>query len=336
MKIFNEEEIVKFAKKLAYSQNISSKRNNTDKSLKMLNDDFAYICGIYKKINEKYKNSKSMVPAGEWLMDNFYIIEEHAKQIKHDFNKKQYINLPVISNGSEKSFTRVFVIANNIVQLNDGKIDKAIIENFINSYETEKPLYMREIWTLGVALRIALINKIKEISQSIYDTYIEWEKAEKWINEYENKTDIKLPVSNIKVNESFLEHISYILRRKGKEGLLMLNRIDNYIEKYGLNMNAISNQEHNRQAELKISIGNCILSLKTISSIEWNELFNEISLIEKIFNEDSVYAKMDLESKNSYRSRIEYIANKLKYQKCTSQESVLNVRVLEAQIKKSI
>ena len=34
MKILNEEEILKFAQKLAYSQNISSKKNKNDKSLK--------------------------------------------------------------------------------------------------------------------------------------------------------------------------------------------------------------------------------------------------------------------------------------------------------------
>ena len=81
MKILTEEEILKFAQKLAYSQNISSKKNKNDKSIRMLNDDFSYISSIYKKINEKYKSRKITVPASEWLMDNFYIIEEHAKQI---------------------------------------------------------------------------------------------------------------------------------------------------------------------------------------------------------------------------------------------------------------
>lgn len=314
MRIFNEEEVIKFAQKLAYSQNISSKKNIGDKSLKMINEDFNYISNIYKKINEKYKNKSISVPASEWLMDNFYIIEEHAKQIIHDFDKRQYKHLPVIENGVYKGYSRVFAIAINIVKSNDGKIDAKVIENFIKSYEIEKPLYTKEIWTLGVVLRIALINRIKEISKNIYDTYQEWEKAEKWVYEYANKSDIKLPVNNIKVNESFLEHVAYILRRQGKNGLVMLNRIDNYIEKYGFSIGALSNQEHNRQAELKISIGNCILSLKTISAIDWEELFNNVSFIEGIFNDDpaNIYPKMDLESKNSYRSRVEYIAHRLK------------------------
>ena len=117
MKILNDEEVVKFAQKLAYSQNISSKNNNNDKSLKMINEDFNYVSNIYKRINEKYKNRKTTVPASEWLMDNFYIIEEHAKQIKHDFNKREYKKLPVIQNGVDKGYSRVFVIADNIVKL---------------------------------------------------------------------------------------------------------------------------------------------------------------------------------------------------------------------------
>jgi hypothetical protein len=37
------------------------------------------------------------------------------------------------------------------------------IEKFVKKYEEVTPLYMREIWNLGVCLRIALIEKIRGI-----------------------------------------------------------------------------------------------------------------------------------------------------------------------------
>ena len=130
-------------------------KNNNDKSLIQMNKDFSVIFNIYKKLNENKNTKTQMIPASEWLLDNFYIIEEHAKQIKRDFNKKIYKDLPLVNSG----FTRVFTIAREIVEQNDGKVDENIIIKFINKYEEVTPLYMREIWNLGVCLRIALIEK---------------------------------------------------------------------------------------------------------------------------------------------------------------------------------
>ena len=282
-------------------------KNNIDKSLLQMNRDFASIFSIYKKLNENKNIKISMIPASEWLLDNFYIIEEHAKQIKRDFNKKIYRNLPLANSG----YTRVFTIAREIVAQNDGKVDENIIEKFINKYEEVTPLYMREIWNLGVCLRIALIEKIHGISESIITTQNQWEQAEKWILEYSEQPEFKLP--EIKNNYSFYEHIAYNLRRMGKNGIITINRIDSYIERYGTSIELISRKEHSIQAGMKISIGNSIQSLKYISNINWNDVFNETSEIEHIFeNEKSgIYKNMDLESKNAYRSRVENIAKNL-------------------------
>ena len=282
-------------------------KNNIDKSLIQMNRDFASIFSIYKKLNENKNIKISMIPASEWLLDNFYIIEEHAKQIKRDFNKKIYRNLPLANSG----YTRVFTIAREIVAQNDGKVDENIIEKFINKYEEVTPLYMREIWNLGICLRIALIEKIRGISESIIATQNQWEQAEKWILEYSEQPEFKLP--EIKNNYSFYEHIAYNLRRMGKNGIITINRIDSYIERYGTSIELISRKEHSIQAGMKISIGNSIQSLKYISNINWNDVFNETSEIEHIFeNEKSgIYKKMDLESKNAYRSRVESIAKNL-------------------------
>lgn len=279
-------------------------KNNNDKSLIKMNKDFLSIYSIYKRLNDTKSDKSQMVPASEWLLDNFYIIEEHAKEIKRDFNKKTYRYLPLVKSG----YTRIFTIAREIVSQNDGKIDENIIEKFINKYEEVTPLYMREIWNLGVCLRIALIEKIKGICNQIIDTYHKWEIAERWILEYNENSELRLP--EIKDNYSFYEHLAYKLRRMGRDGIIIINRIDSYIERYGTSIELISRKEHSIQAGMKIAIGNSILSLKYISNINWNDVFNEISEIEHIFNNEKsgIYEKMDLESKNAYRSRVENIA----------------------------
>lgn len=283
-------------------------RNNSDKAVFKMGRDFSTIFSVYRKLNDNKKLKSNLVPASEWLLDNFYIIEEHTKQIKRDFSYKVYRDLPLVDSG----YTRTFTIARKIVAENDAKIDENIIVNFLNKYEEVTPLYMREIWSLGVCIRMALIEKIREVCDKIGQTYRQWESAEKWLDEYNLNAELKLP--DVAENPSFYEHISYKLRRMGKKGIVILNRIDHYIEKYGTSLEIISRKEHSVQAAMKITIGNCIGSLKTISVIDWNELFNLISEIERIFRSEKsgIYAKMDLESKNIYRSRVEWIAKRFK------------------------
>ena len=279
-------------------------KNKSDRAVSKMNRDFSAIFSVYRRLNDNRKLKSNLVPASEWLLDNFYIVEEHTKQIKRDFTSKMYRDLPLVESG----YTRAFTIARKIVSENDAKIDENVIESFINKYEEVTPLYMREIWSLGVCIRMALIEKIREISDKISKTYSEWERAERWLEEYNLNAELKLP--DVGENPSFYEHLSYQLRRMGKNGVVILNRIDRYIEKYGTSLELISRKEHSVQAAMKITIGNCIGSLKSISTIDWNELFNRVSEIERIFysEKSGVYPKMDLESKNIYRSRVEKIA----------------------------
>ncbi len=256
MNLITDEFVEKAARELARYSKVSSKKNKNSKAKKELTDNYDTINSIYKKLLNSYTSGHDVIPASEWLLDNFYVIEEHAKELKKELKGKSYYNLPVMAEGKYKGYTRIYGIAQEIVKSQDGTNEEDLKELFLKNYENEQALYMREIWTLLIAIRIALIDKIAAISKKMYSTYLEWEKAIKWIKDYDEKIDLKLSISDMNVNSSFIEHLAFILRRSGKKGLIILNRIDSYIEKYGLSVDKVSHIEHARQAELKISIGN--------------------------------------------------------------------------------
>jgi hypothetical protein len=60
----------------------------------------------------------------------------------------------------------------------------------------------------------------------------------------------------------------------------------------------------------KVLISNAIASLKFLSGTRWEEVFDEISIVDKILSEDptQVYSDMDFETRNYYREQIERLA----------------------------
>ena len=71
------------------------KKEKSDKDtypVPRLMDNYEVIKTVYNLLNQNLKQDISIHPAGEWLLDNFYIIEKSVKQIKKDLTLKKYSN----------------------------------------------------------------------------------------------------------------------------------------------------------------------------------------------------------------------------------------------------
>jgi cellobiose phosphorylase len=314
------DELENYAKVMALEHAISVKGNTKNWPLDRLNDNFNYILQVYKGLNDYLLQKRAVPPAAEWLLDNFYAIEEQVKSIKRDMSKKSYHRLPVLKSGPFRGYTRIYIIAVELVAQVDGKIDENTLLRYLEAYQTHHVLLEREICIIPIMIQIALIENIRIISEKIKETQSQWSQADEiveksWSDEIVelNKT-IKLFKSfidsNNEANPSFVEHLSFRLRRSGRSYSNALRQMDEELEKFGTNTENIAQIEHKSQAVSAVSMGNCVVSLKYISKINWGDLFEATSFVHKILMEDpeGIYEKMDINSKNYYRSQIEKIA----------------------------
>ena len=56
--------------------------------LRGLKSNHRYIYFVYKNLNDNSKRLRGVSPAAEWLLDNYYIIEEQVKNIKKILKEK--------------------------------------------------------------------------------------------------------------------------------------------------------------------------------------------------------------------------------------------------------
>lgn len=241
-----------------------------------LQNNFKFITDTYEILNEHLKKGINVHPAGEWLLDNYYIIEETVKTIEKELTLKKYKNLVGIASGPYKGFARIFVLATEIVSYTESKIEAHTLEDFLKAYQNKKTLNMEEIWSIGIFLQIAIIENIRDICEKIYSVQIQKYRVEDIIErlvEYKTTEDQKFskkPNYKIKIIESgqmkypFIEYMSYRLKRYGKKAYKYLEILEEQVMKMGTTVSDVIRKEHFDIAVKKVTIGNCIKSIKEI------------------------------------------------------------------------
>ena len=173
-----------------------------------------------------------------------------------------------------KGFSRIYVLAAEIVAYTDGKIEKENLEEYLKSYQAKKTLSMDKIWNIGIFLQISIIQKIKEVCEKILSSQLQKYKAQNIVErivEGKNKENIKtknqISVKNKKeiikdARYPFIEYMAYLLKKEGKKGIAYLNILEETVEKLGTNISDVIQKEHFDIAIQKVLMGNFITSIK--------------------------------------------------------------------------
>ena len=322
--ILDEEQLKNHLEKMAMQHTLKKQSNKNTYPIPQLLENYVKIRKVYQLLNEHIKLDISIHPAGEWILDNFYIIEESVKQIEKEMSIKKYINFTGIQNGKYKGFARIYVLATEIVAYTDNKISSENLESYLQAYQTKKTLNMEEIWNIGIFLQISIINNIAEICEKIYSSQIQKYKVKSIIErlvENKEKSDLKYTqvaggrLKNVELKSMrypFIEYMSYSLKKYGKRAYGYLNILEEEVEKVGITVAEAIQKEHFDIAISKISMANCITSIKRIQRINFLDIFEKINGVEGILNNEpaKIYENMEYKTKEYYRNTIKEIAKK--------------------------
>ena len=92
--VLDKGQLQNFMEKTAINYEVTNKCNKNTYPITRLNDNYLFIEKTYQLLNEHIKKKIDIHPAGEWLLDNFYIIEETVKKINKEMPIKKYKDLP--------------------------------------------------------------------------------------------------------------------------------------------------------------------------------------------------------------------------------------------------
>ena len=349
--VLDKNQLQKYLENLASEHILCSKSNKETYPIPRLKDNFNYITKTYDILNVNIKTGIQIHPAGEWLLDNYYIIEETVKGIIKELPLKKYKNFIGIANGEYKGYARIYCLAAEIILYTDGKLELENIKELLKSYQNKKTLNMEEIWDINLFFKTVLIEKIRRICESIYSAQMQRLKVESLVERFlekkpkeDQKFKIIYDAKNVDIGGNryqFIEYLSYKLKKYGRQGIPYLNILEEEVKKQGLTVEEVSKKEHYDIAIKKVSLGNSIKSIHELQRMNFVKVFESINGVEEILKQDpvNVYDNMDYTTKEYYRNKVKEISRKVKLSEIYISQKALelasNVYEQEGRVKRA-
>lgn len=315
------DELERHAENLAKTHETTKRKHSMKRITKRIETRFKDILTTYKNFNTDVSNGFPVPPAAEWLLDNFYIIQEQKNFIIRELTEIRQA-LPVVTEGIYAGFPRIYSIAIEIVSHIDGNANEKVIKDFISAYQRYNFLSIEEIWLLTLMVKAALLEKLWVVCDKMNATRDDWYKAEHILEliDKNNGDNDSCETINSHIEElddltpAFVEYLIKKLRKKGSKTLWMISCLDKLLAQKSATTDSFISIDHLNQAVTQVSIGNIINSLRTLSGLDNTVIFEDLSEVERILKQDpcGVYSKMDFNSRNMYRNTVIKLANKYK------------------------
>jgi cyclic beta-1,2-glucan synthetase len=103
----------------------------------------------------------SLSRAGEWMLDNFYLVKQTLRQIEEDLPATFLNQLPQLEGTpTAKGNPRIFMLAWNWIEYSQSQLELKQVAAFVWSYQEITPLTIGELWALPIMLRIGILEKL--------------------------------------------------------------------------------------------------------------------------------------------------------------------------------
>ena len=127
----------------------------------------------YEYFEETNKAQVSTSQTSEWLMDNFYVIEQAVRQVEQDLPADYYKRLPKTQEGWAR--IQILALAAAHISREDTRLEIEQIKHFLQVFQEITPLDTGELWALPLMLRLTVLESLAEALSAV--TKLRWESV---------------------------------------------------------------------------------------------------------------------------------------------------------------
>lgn len=270
--------------------------------MKKFLSDYTEINDYYNFLVDKTKQLEFVGITNEWLIDNYYLIIEQKNNILEQ--KRQ------LSKDLKKS-SNIYPIIKKLVENSEYQLNYKMIIKELNRYQKKINTFFlyEEISLIPVLLIFIYVSKLNEISQESYLELRAKNDIEAVIQEIPE--DFSVDISffekrgvHFKDNSNYIFEMNHQLKELGTKANKFFKELNILLEDRGISLKEVLNEEYQRRSDMNFLISNIFKSLKNISDLNVEDLYEGISKCEKYLMEDDIYNDMTKQTKQLYRSQI--------------------------------
>ena len=308
----------------------------SDKLLARLADNERVITSAYQVITASNGNvdkpNQKLSPAENWLLDNYYLIQQQFTLARRHLPRGYSKQLPRILGGTADGLPRIYDLALDLISHMDGRVDNDNAAQFIAAYQTIEPLMLGELWAFPIMLQLALLENLRRVSVRIANCREEQETAVIWADrmlaaaEHEPKQLIQLLArfadADIALTAPFVKEFYARLQDQGAAMAFVQTWVEQQLSLQNITATRLLELASRTAAANQISIANSVGSLRFIAAMDWRNFVEASSVVEQSLKQDPAaeYDLQDFATRDQYRHAIEDVA-RLSAQKLSKQQA---------------
>ena len=314
--LFSIERLEQHAESLAAAQSVTAKPKAGRPLTSRLGENGRVLLRAYRAIAKAVSEEQVIMPAAEWLVDNYHVVDEQIRQINDDLPHGFYRQLPKLASGPLAGYPRVFGIAWAFVAHTDSRFDFETLSRFVRAYQRIQPLTIGELWAVAITVRIVLVENLRRSAERIVTSREQRQEANDVadrllgvrMREAESPDEALRNFLGMRVPTAFAAQLVQRLRDQDPAVTPSLRWLDERLTAQGTTSEKIVNEEHQFQGAMSVTVRNVITSMRLMSFVDWTKFFEGISLVDAELRTQSNFAAMDFPTRDNYRHAIEELA----------------------------
>ena len=310
-------ELEAHARRLAADHRLHPRPPRSTELLRRLDAARRWIHQVSLDLAAAARLDQGPTPIAEWILDNEYIIEANARDVRLNLPRRYYQELPALANG-HLNLPRIYSLATELTSHADARLERDNIVAFLEAYQTVHPLTIGELWAYPQMLRIALIEDIQAQADRALVHLREREVADYWANRLltvsrRDPTALfgilaELTAAHPSPTPYFAAQLVDHLYDEDTA----LAPVQGWLERvFRKPLAEVTLKEQTRQSQAQTSVSNAFTSLRQLAMLDWRQVFEDLSHVERILRRDpaGVYAYMDFDTRDLYRRAVESLAH---------------------------
>jgi len=320
-KLYSIDQLETHAKALAGQSRLATQRL-PDKLLPRLKENERVLAEAYELVTAAAARSHRVSPAAEWLLDNYYLIEQQVRTASKHLPRSYSRSLPRLANTPAAGYPRTYGIALELIAHVDGRIDSVSLNGFIAAYQTVAPLRLGELWAVPIMLRLALLENLRRVAARIATSRRERDEALDWAQRMlaaveRNPTELIIVLADMAradpaLSGPFMADLTRQLQGQSPHLSFAINWLEHRLTEQGLTIEQLVRADGQAQAADQVSIGNSIGSLRFLDATDWRDFVEGHSVVDRVLRHDpvAVYGDMAFGTRDRYRHVVERIAKR--------------------------
>ena len=313
--LFGIERLEQHAESLAAAERTTARPRRGRDLLPRVRENARVLLAGYRDIVEAVAAKSEITLAEEWFLDNFHVVDEQLREIRDHLPSGYYRSLPKIAAGHLAGCPACYGLAWAYVAHTDSRFELETLPRFVRAYQRVQPLTIGELWavpsicawrswrTCGGCRQLIRARHERARADALADRLLglgdEPRGGPRGV--CASSATARWPARSPCSSSSGC--VTRILRsRRPSPGSTGSSA------RRARRRTRWSPQEHQAQGAANVTVRNIITSMRWMSSIDWPEFFESVSLVDEVLRTAPAFAAMDFATRDEYRKQIELLS----------------------------